>query len=53
MAAPSLGDPAGIVPLDQFLPELQKVLDGVDVRAAQPRLDCAGECELKWSFQGH
>lgn len=53
MAAPSLEDPAGIVPLNQFLPELQKVVDGVDVRAAQPRLDCAPECELKWLFQEH
>ena len=33
----SLGDLAGLVPLDQFLYQLQQVLDGVDARASQSK----------------
>lgn len=32
MATPSRGDPSGVVPQGQFLPELQQVLDEEGVR---------------------
>lgn len=46
-ASKNHGAPAGIVPENQFLHELQQALDGVDVRVDQPYSVCGHEW-LNW-----
>lgn len=50
-ASQNHGAPAGIVPENQSLPELQQALDGVDVRVGQPNSVYGHEWYLSWLVQ--